>query len=204
MKALSRAPRLGSACLVLLGTLAQLGCGGGDATPDAAATPTADAFVAETLDAFAPSPDVFVHGLDANHDGAVPAGAGSIEGVVTRSAMPAAGGRGHLYVAVFTSDPVTDRDGAVNVANARIDDVDMSGADARVPYEVQGIPPRSEPYYVTAFLDDNGTVDPSSPASAGPDRGDLVALDGFSSVSVTIADETPVALDLDLNLNLPF
>lgn len=200
---MSHHPRLPRSALALLACLS--GCGGTDAPPDAFA-PAPDAFTAETADAFMPMdpPDAFVNALDANHDAAAPAGAGSITGVVTRSAMPAAGGRGHLYVAVFTSDPVTDRDGAMNVANTRIDDVDMSAAAARVPYTVLGIPPRSEPYYVTAFLDDNGTVDASDPASAGPDRGDLVALDGFSSVSVTVSDDTPVSLDLDLNFNLPF
>ncbi len=181
------------------------GCGGSDASPDAF-TPAPDAFTAETPDAFTPTdpPDAFVNALDANHDAATPAGAGSITGDVTRSAMPAAGGRGDLYIAVFTSDPVTDRDGAMNVANARIDDVDMSAASARVPYTVLGIPTRSEPYYVTAFLDDNHTVDATDPSRAGPDRGDLVALDGFSSVSVEVSDATPVDLDLDLNFNLPF
>jgi len=136
--------------------------------------------------------------------GTPPAGGGAITGTITRSAEPAAGGVGHLYVAVFTSDPVTDRAGAMNVANARIEDVDMSGSGASVPYTVDGIPPRSEPYYVTAFLDDNGTVSATDPSSAGPDRGDLVALDGFSSPQVTVSTQSAVTLDLDLNFNLPF
>lgn len=191
---------------LVVAVIAPLGCGGGDARPDAFVVVTSDAFVAVSPDAFTPTdpPDAFVNALDANHDASAPAGEGSIEGFVTRSAMPAAGGRGHLYVAVFSADPVTDREGAMNVGNTRIDDVDMSSPSARIPYAVLGIPPRSETYYVTAFLDDNGTVDASDPASAGPDRGDLVALDGFGSVSVTVSDETPVTLDLDLNFNLPF
>jgi hypothetical protein len=185
-------------CAVLL-----TACGGGSPDPDAA-TPPVDAAAPPADDAFVVPEDAFAPAADAGPVDAPSAGAGSITGHVTRSAMPAAGGRGHLYVAVFTSDPVVDRMGARNVANARIDDVDMSAAGARVPYTVTGIPPRPEPYFVTAFLDDNRTVDPSSPESAGPDRGDLVALEGFGSPRVTVPDARPVTLDLVLNFNLPF
>ena len=179
-------------------------CGGESPAVDAAfvvidaAVPADDAFTPVADDAFTPVAD------DAGSvDAARPSG-GSITGRITRSAMPMAGGRGNLYIAVFTSDPVTDRMGARNVANARIENVDMRARDVSVPYTVSGIPPRAEAYYVTAFLDDNNTVDTSDPATAGPDRGDLVALSGFSSTRVTVADTRPVSLDLDLNFNLPF
>jgi hypothetical protein len=171
--------------------------------PDAATAPI-DAARASDDAAVVVADDAFAPGLDAGAVDAPSVGGGSITGRVTRSAMPAAGGRGHLYVAVFTTDPVRDRMGARNVANARVEDVDMSAAGVSVPYTVTGIPPRAEPYFVTAFLDDNRTVDASDPASAGPDRGDLVALDGFSSVQVSVPDARPVSLDLDLNFNLPF
>jgi len=196
--------RRDSTSLLALVALCLLSACGGDApAPDAATPPLADAFVAPdaAMEAVA---DAFVVSDDAARDAPAVMGGGSIEGDVTRSAMPAAGGRGDLYVAVFTTDPVTDRMGAVNVANARIENVDMSAASARVPYRVTGIPTRSAPYFVTAFLDDNGTVDGTDPSRAGPDRGDLVALEGFSSIRVTVADETPVPLDIDLNFNLPF
>jgi len=178
-------------------------CGGG-ATPPDARTPGVDA--AREPDAVVlVAPDAFTGpAADAGPvDAAAPAGSGSIEGNVTRSAMPAAGGRGDLYVAVFASDPVTDRM-ARNIANARIDDVDMSATPVSVPYTVVGIPTRAEPYFITAFLDDNNTVDPTDPSRAGPDRGDLVALEGFSSIRVTVANDTPVSLNIDLNFNLPF
>jgi hypothetical protein len=180
-------------------------CGGEAVAPDAAAAPIDAARASVDDAAVVVADDAFAPGLDAGAVVDAPsAGGGSITGHVTRSAMPAAGGRGHLYVAVFTTDPVLDRMGARNVANARVEDVDMSGSGVSVPYTVSGIPPRAEPYYVTAFLDDNHTVDATDPANAGPDRGDLVALDGFSSVQVSVPDARPVSLDLDLNFNLPF
>ncbi len=95
------------------------------------------------------------------------------------------------------------RDSARRVAESIQESTDFSGDDARYEYTIEGIPPRAEPYFVIAFLDDNGTVDPSTPASAGPDRGDLVSLDGFSSPQVTLASPEAVTLDLDLNFSLP-
>jgi hypothetical protein len=175
-------------------------------TPDAAPDAPADLpdAPAELPDVPAELPDAPVE-LDAGPvpEDAPPATTGTVRGAVTRSAMPAAGGRGSLYIAVFTTDPVIDRMGAMNVANARIEGVDMSAPGVSVPYEVTGIPPRPAPYFIVAFLDDNNTVG-SDPSMAGPDRGDLVALESFASPRVTVADTTPVSRDLVLNFNLPF
>lgn len=181
-----------------------VGCDGSSAGSDAGVpAPIADAGSVEN-DAGAPPPAADAGAPPSVDAGPAPAGGGALTGHVTRTAEPAAGGRGHLYIAVFTSDPVTDRAGAMNVAQLRVEDVDMTGADASVPYTLAGIPPRAEPYYVTAFLDDNGTVDATDPSRAGPDRGDLVALDGFASPSVTVSSEATVTLDLVLSFNLPF
>lgn len=198
----------------LLAALGWVGCDGATASIDAGASPPADAGAPPPSGSDAgPGSDAGTTSVDAGIspvtdagaiDAAAPSGTGSLTGNVTRSAAPAAGGRGHLYVAVFTSDPVTDRTGAMNVANARVENVDMSADGASIPYTVSGIPPRAEPYFVTAFLDDNGTVSATDPSAAGPDRGDLVALEGFASPRVTVSSEAPVALDLVLNFNLPF
>lgn len=182
-----------------------VGCGGSASEPDAAApriedggAVIADAGTVQT-DASSPAHD---SGAAASDAGA-PASGGTIHGHVTRTAAPAAGGVGHLYIAVFDRDPVVDRASARAIARAIVMDADMREGSARIAYEVPGIPPRSEPYFVTAFLDDNGTVG-TDPDTAGPDRGDLVALDGFASPRVTVASETRVPLDLVLSLNLPF
>ena len=128
----------------------------------------------------------------------------TLAGSITRSTAPRAGGRGSVYVALFDRDPVLMRDSAMRVAETIIEGADFSNSTARYEYEVSGIPPRPEPYFVIAFLDDNGTVDPSTPALAGPDRGDLVSLEGLSSPQVTIATPDRMSMDLDLNFSLPF
>ena len=137
-------------------------------------------------------------------DADVPTGGATLVGTITRSAAPAAGGVGHLYIAVFDIDPVMNRDTAMLIANSRVENADMSAADASVTYSVPGIPPRAEPYFVTAFLDDNMSVVATDASSAGPDRGDLVAIMGFGSPSVAATSATEVAFDIDLNFNLPF
>lgn len=126
---------------------------------------------------------------------------GTLVGNVTRSAEPAAGGVGHIYIGVFTADPVTDRDNAVPVVNVRVEDADMSSPNASIPYRLEGVPPRADPYFVTAFLDDNNnTMLPD----AAPDRGDLVAIERLRAPQVTVATPTEVMFDIDLNINLPF
>jgi len=96
------------------------------------------------------------------------------------------------------------RDSASRVAESILEATDFSTEGARYEYNIEGIPPRAEPYFVIAFLDDNGTVDTSTPSLAGPDRGDLVSLDGFSSPQVTLSSPEVIMLDLDLNFSLPF
>ena len=125
-----------------------------------------------------------------------------LTGVVTRSTGPQAGGVGGLYIGVFTEDPVVARDTAVQVARTVIPVTDMRDAAARVPYTVEGIPPRAAPYFVVAFLDDNGNAMSTTPP--GPDRGDLVTLMGFASPSVTIATTDDATFDLVLSTALPF
>ncbi|GAB5543086.1 MAG: hypothetical protein RLO52_26805 [Sandaracinaceae bacterium] len=128
---------------------------------------------------------------------------GGLAGVVTRTAMPRAGGVGHLYLAVFDRDPVTNRDTAMVVGRVIVEDADMSSADAAIPYAIDGIPPRAEPYFVSGFLDDNMNAG-TDPETAGPDRGDLVTLEGFGSPTVTVSSAETVAYDIVLNTNLPF
>lgn len=126
---------------------------------------------------------------------------GTLHGDVTRTAMPRADGIGDLFVAVFDRDPVSEMDAAEVVAAARLEDVDMASMDASIAYEVTGIPPRAEPYFVIAFLDDNDNV--TDPTMAAPDRGDLVSIEGFGAPSVTVSEPVRVERALVLNLNVP-
>lgn len=132
-------------------------------------------------------------------DMAVASGTASLTGSVTRSATPTAGGDGDVYIAVFDRDPVLDMAGAVAVGSGLVEDADLSAEGASVPYAIDAIPVRAEPYYLIAFMDDNDNVDPSDMENAGPDSGDLLSLRGLASVSVTL--ETPGAHELDIDLN---
>ncbi len=122
-------------------------------------------------------------------------------GVVTRSAAPAAGGVGGLYLAVFDGDPLG---GGQLVANSRIVGADMTSPDAAIAYQIEGIPARADEYFIIGFLDDNETVDPNDEDSQRPDRGDLVSLQGFGAPKVTIDVAGEKEFDIDLNVNMPF
>jgi len=118
---------------------------------------------------------------------------------VTRSATPTAGGDGDIYIAVFDRDPVLDMESAVAVGSGFLADADLSADGAMVPYTIEDIAVRAEPYFLIAFMDDNDNVDASDMANAGPDSGDLLSLRGLASISVTL--DTPGAHDLDIDLN---
>ena len=140
-------------------------------------------------------------GVEAGVDAPAPTTA-TLHGVVTRSGTPAVDGIGGLYIALFDMDPVVAMDEASVVGSAFVPDVDMSAAGASIAYEMADIPPRAEPYFVIAFLDDNDSV--TDPTAAAPDRGDLISLDGFAAPQVTLSEPTRVELDIDLTENLPF
>ncbi len=128
----------------------------------------------------------------------------SITGHVTRSAQPSGDAKGNLYVALFDQDPISHKDTAKAVGNALIAAADLAAAGASVTYSIEGVPPRPEDYYAIAFLDDNGNVDQSNPGAAGPDKGDLVSLNGVSAPKVKLAEAGPHMQDLDLSLVMPF
>ncbi len=132
-------------------------------------------------------------------DMAVASGTASLTGSVTRSATPTAGGDGDVYIAVFDRDPVLDMANAMVVGSGFLEDADLSADGATVPYTIEDIAVRAEPYFLIAFMDDNDNVDASDMANAGPDSGDLLSLRGLASVSVTL--DTPGAHDLDIDLN---
>ena len=192
-------------CASLMG-----GCDGRAAEVDAGSTPMVDSGTgpAPMADAGTTPPPTVDAGSTptptADAGTVPPPSSGTVQGNVTRSGTPANGGRGGLYVAVLTADPVINRDSAMLVGNALIPNVDMSSASTSIPYTITGIPPRAEPYFVTAFLDDNNNASTTDPAAAGPDRGDLVSLESFMTPQVTVPDSTPVNRNLDLNFNLPF
>lgn len=175
-------------------------CGGdSEGGPDAAAVAQADAAPAPSSpDAAPPAPDAAPPGPDA-----APGQTANLTGAITRSAEPQNGGVGNIYVAVFANNPISDMSQAP-VARALIEDVDMTASDASVAYTVPDVPVRGEPYHVVAFLDDNGTVDPTDPSAAGPDMGDLITMNGLAVPTVTVTEPGAVELDLVLSFAFPF
>lgn len=157
---------------------------------DAAANPTVDA---------APgSPDAAPGAPDA-----APATA-RLTGSITRSAAPTGDAMGNVYVALFDQDPIAHKDTAKVVGNALLMNVNLAAAGAKIDYAVENVAPRAEAYYLIAFLDDNANVDPTMPAAAGPDKGDLVSLQGVSAPKVMLTTAGAHAQDIDLNLVMPF
>jgi hypothetical protein len=129
---------------------------------------------------------------------------GRLHGSITRSVEPQAGGVGHIYLAVFDKDPVIEAANVQLIALAVVEDADLSQRGAAAVYEIASIPPRADAYFVTAFLDDNNSVDASSAEAAGPDKGDLVSLIGFASPSVVVSTPGERKFDIDLNTPMPF
>jgi len=177
-----------------------VGCGSTDAastgtTGDAGTSPAVDSGTTPTADAGSTTVTT-----DA---GSSATGGATLTGLVKRVAttQPNAGGKGNVYVAVFDSDPVVNRQNARSVGNALVADADMSSATASVRYTITNLPPRSQHYFVIAFLDDNKNAPAGAPA---PDRGDLVSMDGFSAPKVTLSSSTSVTLDLNLTMAMPF
>lgn len=133
-----------------------------------------------------------------------PSNTASVAGKISRSAQPSGDAKGSVYVALFDKDPIANKDTAKAVGNALISAADLSAAGTSVSYSIDGVPPRPEDYYAIAFLDDNGNVDQANPAAAGPDKGDLVSLNGVSAPKIKLAEAGPHTQDLDLSLVMPF
>jgi len=120
-------------------------------------------------------------------------GTGSIKGMVKAAVMPLGGNeaKGDLFISVL---PVLDiascaGEGPAAVATTIIHCVDLTGGKA-IPFEVLGVPPRSEPWIVSPYVDTNRNAL------------DLCDLFGFTSASVTTAGQAAeLALTLSANGN---
>jgi hypothetical protein len=128
----------------------------------------------------------------------------TVTGSIRRSAQPMGDARGHIYVALFDRDPVANMDAAQVVSRALLENADLSAANASVAYSLLDVPARAEDYFLVAFLDDNSNVDPASPDDAGPDRGDLVSLDGLAAPKLAVSSAGTTSHEVVLNSVLPF
>lgn len=179
-----------------------------DAAPDDAGSMDAGPMDAAN-DADDAAPDVTEDATpDATEDAAPDVGpptTATLVGAISRSTDPSRGADavGDVYIALFDNEPILDRD-QMPVAFLIVEAVDLSDPITTVPYRLEGIAPRAEAYWISAFLDDNGNA---STDDAGPDRGDLVMLERFvppESRRVTIAEPGEQTQVIDLNNVLPF
>ena len=162
-------------------------------------TGSVDAAASPTVDAAPGSPDAAPGSPDAGS-----ASTARLTGSITRSAAPTGDAVGNVYVALFDQDPIAHKDTAQVVGNALLMNVNLAAAGAKIDYAVENVAPRAETYYLIAFLDDNANVDPTMPAAAGPDKGDLVSLQGVSAPKVMLTTAGAHTQDIDLNLVMPF
>ena len=120
-------------------------------------------------------------------------GTGVLTGTVSRTATGADGNRGELWLMLFDGDPLS---GVGPVSTRRAGIIDLSDPATVLSYRVEGLPTRDEPWYLVAFLDDNGT-------GTLPDNDDIVAVEGSGVPQVVVATETETVFDIVLNMN-PF
>ncbi|MEZ4231804.1 MAG: hypothetical protein R3B89_21695 [Polyangiaceae bacterium] len=141
-------------------------------------------------------------GAASGGSGGAISGSASLEGRIGRTARIPSGldGIGNVYIAVFADNPVTNMN-AEALANTLIMDADLSVDGTSVSYRVDNIPVSSEPRFVVAFMDDDGNVSQADPS---PKKPDLIAFDGLSPISVTLATPGVTELDLVLNAEIPF
>jgi hypothetical protein len=130
----------------------------------------------------------------------------TLRGTIHRTAEnlalePPPDGRGDVYVMLFTSNPAVTDPPAMRVVAQSLPDVDLSTPDATIEYELTGIPPRGEPYYVVAFLDDDENANAADPR---PTIGDGVTMVGGGVPTTTIDTPTVHTFDIDLNFTLFF
>jgi hypothetical protein len=188
---------------VLWASLAACGDGGDPRSDDAGpidAPPAIDAPAQRDAPTPSDAPPADTAALDAPVAGATLVGSVSRSTTDTVPVDPPPDGLGDLYLSVFETNPASGPPGPA-VASQAIPGVDLSAPTLSVPFRLEGIPPRTEPYYVTAFLDDTGPADPSHPC---PNAGDSVATEGFGVPTVVIDTEAEHTLDLDLDSVLIF
>jgi hypothetical protein len=111
-------------------------------------------------------------------------------------------GKGPLFVALFTANRAQDPD-AERVASTVVPEADLTEGRV-VEAVVEHVPPRTEPYHVSVFLDDDASADPTRPA---PGRGDSIGMASLTERTVpTLVVDRPgeVEMAVALTFVLPF
>jgi hypothetical protein len=126
-------------------------------------------------------------------DDAAGTGLANLSGSVTRSVGPADGqdGQGDLYLTILGEMP-SGNEPLVVITATMMPNVDLEQAESSVAYLIQQVATRAEPYFVLAFLDDDGSGQEPSPS-------DLLSF----PTSITMDAQGDYTLDLALSMSLP-
>lgn len=114
----------------------------------------------------------------------------SIAGVFTRSVE--GDSTGTIYVIVLDASP-ENNPSAHPVLETNFTGVDLSAPGANYPYQIKGLVPRTDAYYVAAYLDG----DENSTGVGPPGAGDLIA----TCAGVTCSAVLDQSIEVTLNLN---
>jgi hypothetical protein len=98
----------------------------------------------------------------------------SLSGTVTRGIDATGDAAGPLFVGLFDADPAL---GGAQPVVVQVQSVDLLPEGASASYQLLEIPTRDAPYWLVAYLDDDG-----SGVMTGPTAGDLVASGGGTGI----------------------
>lgn len=117
----------------------------------------------------------------------------ALVGVFTRSVE--GDGTGTIYVIVLDASPENNPN-AHPVLETNFTGVDLSAPGSNYPYQIKGLVPRTDAYYVAAYLDG----DENSTGVGPPSAGDLIATCAGVTCSAVLDQSTEVTLNLDFSI----
>lgn len=89
-----------------------------------------------------------------------------LKGIVSAKVAPTGDGKGTLYIFLHDKQPPSGP-----LVNTPVNGADLSSTYATEQYYIGGVP--AGQYYISAFLDDNNSVNPLFPFGIVPDKGDM-------------------------------
>lgn len=116
------------------------------------------------------------------------ASGGWLTGTISRSVTPIGDAIGPITVILLDEAPAKGTPPGTPIEVVLLGVSDLSGNNT-VNYEMYGIPPRTDPYVLSVFMDDDGSGGP-------PSAGDLFAFDNGAPIEVVVDTESEFSLDI--------
>ena len=117
----------------------------------------------------------------------------TLSGVITRSATLTEDGDGLAAVWIYNVNP-DEVAGRLEPDNPQILPANFTDTNTEIAFSIEEIAPQTNPFWVLAIFDDNG-----SGWQMGPGTGDLLALDGENLHQIVM--DVPGEWELNLDLN---